>query len=180
MASTECKITAFSFTVSGTVVAGTIDDTEHTVAITVPYGTAVTALEPTIAVSTGATVSPTSGTAEDFTSAVTYTVTAEDAETTQDYTVTVTVDDATVRSAVRFNKIGWFDVACITGEVGPYVAGGVGLDLGFTPQAVLGLEISGGYTGYYNLATGKLLVYSAAGTEITGISPATFSIVLMK
>lgn len=87
-ASTACDITAFNI---GDAV-GTIDGTN--IAIEVPNGTAVTALAPTITVSTGATVSPTSGTEQDFTNAVTYTVTAEDGETTKAYTVTVTVAEA--------------------------------------------------------------------------------------
>jgi subtilisin family serine protease len=81
---------------------GTIDETAHTIAVVVPYGTDITALAPTIVVSDKATVNPASGVAQDFTSPVTYTVTAED-NTTQDYTVTVIVatpsNVATVTSA---------------------------------------------------------------------------------
>ena len=84
-ASTACDIIAFSIGDA----EGTIDGTN--IAVEVPNGTAVTALTPTISVSEGATVSPTSGTEQDFTNAVTYTVTAEDTTTTKEYTVTVTV-----------------------------------------------------------------------------------------
>ncbi len=77
-----------AFTVGG--VAGTIDETNHTIAVALPYGTDVTSLSPTIAVSDNATVSPASGTAKNFTNQVTYTVTADNS-TTQDYIVTVTV-----------------------------------------------------------------------------------------
>ncbi len=83
------QITSFDF--ASPSVTGSINNTNHTIALTVPYGTNVTSLTPTIAVSTGATVSPTSGTAQDFTNPVTYTVTAQDTVTTQTYTVTVTV-----------------------------------------------------------------------------------------
>jgi len=68
-----------------------IDSGAFTVAIEVANGTTVTALVPLISVSPGATVDPASGAAEDFTSPVVYTVTAEDGVTTQDWTVTVTV-----------------------------------------------------------------------------------------
>ena len=82
-------ITAFTFTTStGT----TIDEASHVVAVTVPYGTAVTALVPAITI-TGAGVSPASGVARSFTSPATYTVTAADAST-QAYVVTVTAADA--------------------------------------------------------------------------------------
>ena len=89
-ASTEANIT--SFTVAS--VTGTIDGSAHTVAVTVPFGTDVTALVPTITLSAGATVDPASGVAQDFTSPVTYTVTAEDGTTTQPWVVTVTVAPA--------------------------------------------------------------------------------------
>lgn len=82
--STETDITGF--TLAG--VDGTIDATNHTVSVVLPYGTNVTALEPTITLSQGATVSPTG--AQDFTNPVTYTVTAEDGATTQPWVATVT------------------------------------------------------------------------------------------
>lgn len=86
---TETSITSFDF--ASPAVTGTVDNTAHTVALTVPYGTAVTSLTPTIVLATGATISPTSGTATNFTSPVTYTVTAQDGTTQQTYTVTITV-----------------------------------------------------------------------------------------
>jgi hypothetical protein len=59
------------------------------VSITVPMGTVVTALTPTITIS-GASVSPDTGVAQDFTQPVVYTVTAQDGSM-KPYTVTVTV-----------------------------------------------------------------------------------------
>jgi len=84
--SSEKDITAF--TIPGQSGSTTIGS--DTVAITMPYGTNVTALVPSIALSPGATVSPLSGVAQDFTSSVTYTVTAANAST-KPYTVTITV-----------------------------------------------------------------------------------------
>ncbi len=69
---------------------GVIDNINHTVAITVPYGTNITSLSPTIFVSSGAIVSPLSGVAQNFTNPVTYTVTASDGSIAS-YTVTVAV-----------------------------------------------------------------------------------------
>ena len=77
-----------AFTIAGQSGSSTIGS--NTIEVTMPHGTVVTALTPTITVSPGASVSPTSGTAQNFTSPVTYTVTAADT-TTKDYTVTVTV-----------------------------------------------------------------------------------------
>ncbi|MDD5639323.1 MAG: fibrinogen-like YCDxxxxGGGW domain-containing protein, partial [Candidatus Pacebacteria bacterium] len=87
-ASSAKAITAFSF--ASPAVTGTINETNHTVAVTVPYGTNVTSLTPTITISTDATISPLSGVAQNFTNPVTYRVTAQD-ETFQDYVVTVNV-----------------------------------------------------------------------------------------
>jgi hypothetical protein len=83
-------ITGFAFNGLTPAVTGTINETSKTITATVPAGTNRTALVPTITVSANATVSPLSGVATDFTSAVTYTVTAQDG-TTQAYTVTVSV-----------------------------------------------------------------------------------------
>ncbi|SFM94328.1 S8 family serine peptidase, partial [Methanolobus profundi] len=72
---TEKEITSFKFT--SPAVTGTIDQTAKTIEITVPYGTDVTTLTPTIS-HTGQTIAPLSGAVQDFTNPVTYTVTAED------------------------------------------------------------------------------------------------------
>ncbi len=77
------SITAFSFSEG----VGTISGTGITV--TVPNGTSLTSLTPTITIS-GISVSPTSGIAQNFTSPVQYTVTAEDSSTLT-YQVTVSV-----------------------------------------------------------------------------------------
>jgi cytoskeletal protein RodZ len=83
-------ITSFSFNGLNPAVSGDINNTNHTVSVTVPKGTDVKKLTPTIRVSDYATVSPPSDSVQDFTKPVTYTVTAEDGSK-QNYTVTVTV-----------------------------------------------------------------------------------------
>jgi autotransporter-associated beta strand protein len=60
------------------------------ITVTVPYGTIVTALAPTYAVSPLATADPASGTARDFSTTQSYIVTAQDL-TTKTYAVAVTV-----------------------------------------------------------------------------------------
>lgn len=76
---------------------GTVDSENATVAVEVPYGTDVTALVATFTLSedatakVGSTAQKSGTTANDFTSAVTYTITAEDGTTTKDWTITVTV-----------------------------------------------------------------------------------------
>jgi len=92
-------ITAFNVTDLG---SGVINETDHTITLAVPYGTDITALAPTIATSTGATVSPASGVVQDFTSPVPYTVTAQDGSV-QTYIVTVTVAPNTSANIFSFN-----------------------------------------------------------------------------
>jgi hypothetical protein len=77
------NITSFTIPTGTTVISGT------NIQVTVPGGTDVTALVPTI-VTTGASVSPNSGVAGNFSSPVTYTVTGQNAST-KIYTVTVIV-----------------------------------------------------------------------------------------
>ncbi|MBC7126155.1 MAG: hypothetical protein H5T24_11030, partial [Bacteroidales bacterium] len=92
----EANITAYS--IDG--VDGVINSGDYTISVTLPYGTDVTNLVATFTLSDGASakvggVDQVSGTtANDFTSPVTYTVTAEDGTSTQDWIVTVTVTPA--------------------------------------------------------------------------------------
>ena len=88
----------------------TPDAVNHTINIEVAYGTVVTELTPTIILSSGATISPTSGTAQDFTNPVIYSVTAQDGTTAQDWTVTVTVATNTANDITAFSFPQQFDI----------------------------------------------------------------------
>ncbi|MEO9644310.1 MAG: cadherin domain-containing protein, partial [Ekhidna sp.] len=84
---TENDITAFTFTeIDG---SATIDAGLRTVIAAAVAGTDISAIIPTISVSQNAMISPDSGVEQDFSSAVTYTVTAENG-TQQDWDVTIT------------------------------------------------------------------------------------------
>lgn len=85
------KAEILTFTLTEQVSAATIDVSGNTIAITVASGTNVTALKPVITVSEGATITPESGTAVDFTQPVTYTVTSQNKTDKKVWTVTVTV-----------------------------------------------------------------------------------------
>ncbi len=89
---TAKAVTAFSF--FSPAATGTINETGHTIAVTVPPGTNVSALTPVIT-HTGAGISPDSGVAQDFVTPVIYTVTAADGST-QVYTAIVVDYSATV------------------------------------------------------------------------------------
>jgi hypothetical protein len=92
--SNACDIISFA-----TGQAWPIDGTDITK--TFPSGTDVTDLAPTITVSEGATVSPASGAAQDFSVAagVVYTVTAADGTTTKTYTAKATVTSSELSNA---------------------------------------------------------------------------------
>ena len=74
---------------------GIIDEVARRISFVLPAETDVTQLVPTIEVSEGATVEPASGVAQDFTTPVTYTVTAQNG-TTAAYTVMVIVEGGEV------------------------------------------------------------------------------------
>ncbi len=93
--SSEKLVTSFSLDSLSPVVYGDIDNTAHIVNITVPYGTDITNISPTILVSDKATVSPENLREENFTNFMEYTVTAEDGSTAV-YVVTVVVSDPPV------------------------------------------------------------------------------------
>lgn len=83
----ENEILAFTFTgIDGDAV---IDAAETAVDAVALAGTNMNDLAPTITVSEGATISPNSGVAQDFTNSLVYTVTAEDG-TTKEWDITVT------------------------------------------------------------------------------------------
>jgi hypothetical protein len=82
-------IITFKFEGLTPAVTGIVDATNKTVSLEVLNSTNVAALVPTITLSANATVSPLSGAVTDFTSPVTFTVTAQDGST-QAWVVTVT------------------------------------------------------------------------------------------
>ncbi|MFC4305190.1 S-layer homology domain-containing protein, partial [Cohnella boryungensis] len=138
--------------------AGTVNEANHTIAVTVPYGTDVTSLTPTIA-HTGASISPTSGAAQDFTNPVTYTVTAADGST-QNYVVTVNIAPASAQQltadrADRQVNLNW---ATVTGATyyNVYVSTVQGL---FTePAAVTVTDATYNMTGLMNGTTYYFIV----------------------
>jgi hypothetical protein len=166
-------ITAFSFA-NPAAVTVTINETTHTIALTVPYGTAVTSLVSTFTASAGASVkvgttAQTSGTtANDFTSAVTYTVTAED-NSTQDYAVTVTVNALAVGDSYGGGIVVYIN------PVGDSAKGNIQASTAATPHGLIAAtadQSSSTWSNITNVAvtgTGTAIGTGAANTEaITG------------
>lgn len=85
----EARITGFKLNDKYT---GIINQEERTISVRIPSTLALTGLTPTITTTAGATVTPASGQAVDFTTPVEFTVTYNTATTV--YTVTVTQSDA--------------------------------------------------------------------------------------
>ncbi|MGA9109983.1 MAG: DUF1566 domain-containing protein [Smithella sp.] len=99
-------ITAFS--IAGVV--GTINETGKTIALTMPYGTDMTALVATFtttgsSVAVGSTSQVSGTTTNNFTSPVIYTVTAADSSSTT-YTVTVAVASSSAKAITAFSLAG--------------------------------------------------------------------------
>jgi len=100
--STSKDIISFKITSTDPYSIGTLG--ANTVTVIVPYGTDVTSLATEIAIS-GVSVSPASGAAQDFSSTVVYTVTAEDGST-KAYTVTVIVAPSSDKNITSFTIPG--------------------------------------------------------------------------
>ncbi|MDR1947906.1 MAG: DUF5018 domain-containing protein, partial [Spirochaetaceae bacterium] len=127
------------------------------IAVTLPYGTSVTSLTPTVTVSTGASYSPT--TAQDFSSAKTYTVTAEDGTTTKDYTVTVTVAKNPAKDITDF-KIGTASGTITGTAIAVTVPYGTGVT-SLTPTVTVSTGASYSPTGAQNFSSAKTYTVTA-------------------
>lgn len=103
-------ITTFEFRGLFPVVVGHINETDHTIALAVPFGTGLEYVKATysttgVSVTVGGVPQISGFTDNDFTSPVTYTVTAADG-TTQDYVVTVTVAPEAPKAITAFSFQG--------------------------------------------------------------------------
>ena len=103
-----------SFSING--IAGAVNNTTNTITITMPRGTDVTKLTPTISTNGVKSLTPGSGETVNFTNSVTYTATMEDGST-KTYTVTVYVEKGTLSDQFWdkltdfVNQIPWWEYA---------------------------------------------------------------------
>ena len=111
-----------SFVIDGK--AGTLNEGAHTIGVTLPESTTVTALSPVIEISDKASVSPASGASQDFTNSLTYTVTAEDGSS-QAYEVTVNLEVPVV-SNILINELDCDQTSTDTKEFVELYDGGAG------------------------------------------------------
>ncbi|MCL1846371.1 MAG: right-handed parallel beta-helix repeat-containing protein [Coriobacteriia bacterium] len=136
--STDKDITAFTLAGESATITGT------SISVTVPYGTDVTSLTPAVT-HTGASYAPTG--AQDFSSSVTYTVTAADS-TTKAYAVTVTVAPPPTYSLTVTAGAGGDVSGTTTGSYTETTAISVtatpDTDFHFTEWTISGASITGG------------------------------------
>ncbi len=103
-----------SFSING--IAGAVNNTTNTITITMPRGTDVTKLTPTISTNGVKSLTPGSGETVNFTNSVNYTATMEDGST-KTYTVTVYVEKGTLSDQFWdkltdfVNQIPWWEYA---------------------------------------------------------------------
>lgn len=122
---TSKAITAYSIAGSTWVGTGVINESAKIIAVTVPYGTNVTARVATFtttgkSVKVGTTTQVSGTTTNDFTGTVSYIVTAMDG-TTATYSVIVTVAAASSKAISAFSFVGYAGaLGAISGSVSPY------------------------------------------------------------
>ncbi len=120
--SLTCKWETKSTTVDGITgfsingVSGSINQTNGTISVVMPYGTDVSKLVPVISGNNIASITPGSGVMQDFSKPVTYTVTLTNG-TTKTYTVTVYVQSGTAADQMWekltdfYNQVPWWKYA---------------------------------------------------------------------
>lgn len=120
--SLTCKWETKSTTVDGITgfsingVSGSINQTNGTISVVMPYGTDVSKLVPVISGNNIASITPGSGVMQDFSKPVTYTVTLTDG-TAKTYTVTVYVQSGTAADQMWgkltdfYNQVPWWKYA---------------------------------------------------------------------
>ncbi len=125
VAASAKAITAYS--IAGfPAVAGTINEAAKTIAVTMPFGTDVTALVATFtttgeSVKVGTAAQTSTVTANNFTAPVAYTVTAADASTAT-YTVTVTLAPNSAKAITAFSFAGYTGATGAVNEVAKTIA----------------------------------------------------------
>jgi autotransporter-associated beta strand protein len=132
----------------------------NTVSVTVPFGTAVSNLAPTYTVSALAAGSPVSGSARDFSTSKTYTITAEDSST-KVYTVAVTVAPASSAKDI---------LSCDFGALGPATIAGTNITLTVAPNQVV-TSLAPTFT-FSPLAT----ISPASGSTQNFTNPVTYTV----
>ncbi len=140
-----------SFEIENQIGESLIDSENATVLVRMVIGTTVTALQPAITVSDGATISPESDVYQDFTNSVIYTVTAED-QTEKVWTASVQLIEQPVYYSVTFNV-----------DMTPAINGGY-----FNPSSDY-VDVGGNYNEYSGsgaMTAGQNNIYTQTTNQI--------------
>jgi eukaryotic-like serine/threonine-protein kinase len=150
--STAKDISKFSFAALSPVVDATIDASTKAITTTVPTGTDVTKLVPTITISDKASVSPASGVAQDFSKEVNYTVTAEDGGTVV-YKVKIDIDVPDALNDI-FLTVSGDKLLALDAETGIKKWEFVGKSITPSPAVVNGIVYFGSRVGFDDIIFG--------------------------
>jgi surface protein len=151
-----------TFNVAGQQDGSIIDAINHTVSLSVPFGTDRSDLSPVFTLSAGATSTPVSGEVVDLSSPQTYVITAEDGITVQEWTITVTLLPNTATDLVTFTvneQVGVSTIDAVNHSVSLLVSFGTDRS-SLVPE----LTLSNGATS--NLASGEVLDLSNPQTFV--------------
>ena len=169
-----------SLTIPNQVGNSVIDGTAGTVVVTMPYGTDVTTLIPTVAVSEFAAIDTIGDAAVNFTTPKVYTVTAENS-TTKQWTVTVNVlppsTEAEIVSFTIPNQVGASEIISATGTINvhmPYGTDRNGLIPTFTISANAQVDSISGVAHDFTAP----FVYTVTAEDVTVIKPWTVNVIV--
>ncbi len=158
--SSKKKILGFRFEQLNPAITGVINEQARTIVLTdVPAETGLAALVPTISLSAGATVSPASGTPQNFTNPVVYTVTAEDGSNVT-YTVTATLGIETLSGSMTANRTL---TDRVPGDAADYI-----IDGAFYVSGNALLTINPGVVIRFTGVDGWIVVEENAGLKMVG------------
>ncbi|MDN4165376.1 lamin tail domain-containing protein [Cytophagales bacterium LB-30] len=144
-----------TFTIPSQEGTSTINTTDHTVAVTMPYNTDRSALTPNFTMSTGATASPDTDVQQNFTNPVNYTVTAQDGVTSQVWAVTVTnalntENDILTYTVTGADSVEIDDLDHTVSIYLPYNADKSALDVAYTLSGDASSDVAAGVTDLTN------------------------------
>jgi uncharacterized lipoprotein YddW (UPF0748 family) len=157
----ERLIESFTFDATTPAAAGVVDNETGAVRVTVPFGTDLKKLTPTIVVSAEATVDPASGVVQDFSKFVIYTVTASNGAK-KVYTAVVTIGPSNI---ARINSFKFPDLFLTATPASP--ANNLAVEVPFgTNLSNLKVEMTTAETGS--------TVSPSSGTSVNFSQPVSF------
>lgn len=151
--SKRTQLLSFQITNLEPPVDATVNEQEKRVTVTVPFGTDITSLIPSITTSAKAIVAPAAGIANDFTEPTTYIVNAENGDT-QEYRVEVMVTEPDARSILALSNPVW-----------NFSPSGTGVPSFFTENGERGLAYGNGHVYVTNNNDNIIILNADTGAQ---------------